>query len=99
MNAPRPSPRVAAKPDAATEWWRGATIYQIYPRSFADSNGDGVGDLSGITSRLDYVAALGVDAVVKAKPAGAKGKYVRKVAISSTMGAGIKIDVAEVASA
>ncbi|MBU6252023.1 MAG: alpha-glucosidase, partial [Alphaproteobacteria bacterium] len=45
------------------EWWRGATIYQIYPRSFADSNGDGIGDLAGITQHLDYVAALGVDAI------------------------------------
>lgn len=44
-------------------WWRGAVIYQIYPRSFADSNGDGVGDLPGITARLDYVASLGVDAI------------------------------------
>lgn len=45
------------------DWWRGAVIYQIYPRSFADSNGDGVGDLRGITSKLDYVAGLGVDAI------------------------------------
>lgn len=45
------------------DWWRGAVIYQIYPRSFQDSNGDGVGDLPGITRRLDYVAALGVDAI------------------------------------
>ncbi|SLJ87293.1 alpha-amylase family glycosyl hydrolase [Novosphingobium mathurense] len=45
------------------EWWRGAAIYQIYPRSFVDSNGDGVGDLPGITSRLDYVASLGVEAI------------------------------------
>jgi alpha-glucosidase len=44
-------------------WWRGATIYQIYPRSFADSNGDGIGDLNGITAKLDYVASLGVDAI------------------------------------
>lgn len=44
-------------------WWRGATIYQVYPRSFADSNGDGIGDLPGITGKLDYVASLGVDAV------------------------------------
>ena len=48
---------------AATEWWRGAAIYQIYPRSFSDSNGDGIGDLPGITERLDYVAGLGVDAI------------------------------------
>jgi alpha-glucosidase len=47
----------------ATPWWRGATIYQIYPRSFLDTNGDGVGDLPGIIERLDYVATLGVDAV------------------------------------
>ena len=44
-------------------WWRGAVIYQIYPRSFLDSNGDGVGDLPGIVRRLDYVASLGVDAI------------------------------------
>jgi alpha-glucosidase len=44
-------------------WWKGAVIYQIYPRSFSDSNGDGIGDLPGITQRLDYVASLGVDAV------------------------------------
>ena len=45
------------------EWWRGAVIYQIYPRSFADSNGDGVGDLPGIAARLDHVARLGVDGI------------------------------------
>jgi alpha-glucosidase len=44
-------------------WWRGGVIYQIYPRSFADSNGDGVGDLPGIIDKLHYVASLGVDAV------------------------------------
>jgi alpha-glucosidase len=44
-------------------WWKGAVIYQIYPRSFADSNGDGIGDLPGITARLPYVASLGVDAI------------------------------------
>lgn len=44
-------------------WWEDAVIYQIYPRSFADGNGDGMGDLPGIAARLDYLAALGVDAV------------------------------------
>ncbi|MHC9418346.1 alpha-glucosidase family protein [Sphingomonas citri] len=44
-------------------WWKGAAVYQIYPRSFADANGDGVGDLRGITAHLDHVASLGVDAI------------------------------------
>ena len=44
-------------------WWKGATVYQIYPRSFADANGDGVGDLPGITAHLDHVARLGADAI------------------------------------
>src|SRR5262245_28787254 len=44
-------------------WWRNAVIYQIYPRSFADSDGDGIGDLPGIRSRLPYLADLGVDAI------------------------------------
>ncbi|MBB3981831.1 alpha-glucosidase [Sphingobium fontiphilum] len=48
---------------ADTPWWKGAAIYQIYPRSFQDSNGDGIGDLPGITARLDHVARLGVDAI------------------------------------
>ncbi|TFF25318.1 DUF3459 domain-containing protein [Jiella endophytica] len=48
---------------AAHEWWRGCVIYQIYPRSFQDSNADGIGDLAGIASRLPYVASLGVDAI------------------------------------
>ncbi|HAJ45883.1 MAG TPA: alpha-glucosidase [Alphaproteobacteria bacterium] len=47
----------------SSPWWRGATVYQIYPRSYCDSNGDGVGDIPGIISRLDYVASLGVDAI------------------------------------
>lgn len=50
-----------AHPDA--QWWRSAVIYQIYPRSWADANGDGIGDLPGITARLPYLADLGVDAV------------------------------------
>ncbi|MFI3246930.1 MAG: alpha-glucosidase [Ferrimonas sp.] len=47
----------------STQWWHGALIYQIYPRSFADSNNDGIGDLPGITAKLDYIASLGVDAI------------------------------------
>ncbi|MFM7446482.1 MAG: alpha-amylase family glycosyl hydrolase, partial [Tabrizicola sp.] len=46
-----------------SDWWRGAVTYQVYYRSFQDSNGDGVGDLPGITQRLPYLASLGVDAV------------------------------------
>lgn len=48
---------------ATSPWWKSAVIYQIYPRSFQDSNGDGIGDLPGITSRLDYLADLGIDAI------------------------------------
>ena len=44
-------------------WWKTGTIYQIYPRSFADANGDGIGDLCGIISKLDYLEWLGVDAL------------------------------------
>lgn len=54
----KPPATVSAKP-----WWKGAVIYQVYPRSFADSNGDGIGDLPGIVSRLDYLQALGVGAL------------------------------------
>ncbi|MFM9865846.1 MAG: alpha-amylase family glycosyl hydrolase [Micropepsaceae bacterium] len=46
-----------------TAWWQSAVVYQIYPRSFCDANGDGIGDLKGIESKLDYVASLGVDAI------------------------------------
>lgn len=56
--------RESAKPaEADRDWWRGAAIYQIYPRSFQDSNGDGIGDLPGIVRRLPHVASLGVDAI------------------------------------
>ena len=44
-------------------WWKDAVIYQIYPRSFQDSNGDGIGDIPGIIRRLDHIQALGVDAI------------------------------------
>lgn len=53
----------AENPAVDNDWWRGAVIYQIYPRSFQDSNGDGIGDLLGIAHRLPYVASLGVDAI------------------------------------
>jgi alpha-glucosidase len=49
--------------DGLAAWWRSAVVYQIYPRSFADFDGDGVGDLAGVTARLDYLVGLGVDAV------------------------------------
>ncbi len=55
------SPNMALAQDL--DWWRGAVIYQIYPRSYQDSNGDGIGDLGGIISRLEYIASLGVDAI------------------------------------
>lgn len=45
------------------QWWKNSVVYQIYPKSFLDSNGDGVGDLNGITQRMDYIASLGVDVV------------------------------------
>ena len=48
---------------AAPDWWRQAVVYQVYPRSFADTDGDGLGDIRGITSRVPYLAELGVDAV------------------------------------
>ncbi|OWV00896.1 alpha-glucosidase [Micromonospora wenchangensis] len=47
----------------SSPWWRSAVIYQVYPRSFADGDGDGIGDVAGIRSRLDHLAALGVDAI------------------------------------
>jgi alpha-glucosidase len=50
-------------PAGTGEWWRDAVIYQVYPRSFADGNGDGIGDLAGVTAKLDHLKALGVDAV------------------------------------
>ena len=52
-----------ARRTAAAIWWRQAAVYQIYPRSFADADGDGLGDLPGIRSRVDYLAGLGIDAI------------------------------------
>ena len=45
------------------KWWHNSVVYQIYPRSFCDSNGDGIGDLNGIRSKLDYLAELGIDVI------------------------------------
>ena len=51
------------RPASRDGWWRSAVIYQIYPRSFADANGDGIGDLAGVRAHLDYLADLGIDAI------------------------------------
>ncbi|MDH4441286.1 MAG: alpha glucosidase [Rhizobium sp.] len=57
--------KAAAKPvrPTSSDWWRGAVIYQVYPRSFQDTDGDGIGDIKGIIQRLPYIASLGVDAI------------------------------------
>jgi alpha-glucosidase len=55
--------QLVSRPGLSAEWWRGAVIYQVYPRSFADGNGDGIGDLPGLLGKLDYIAGLGVDAI------------------------------------
>ncbi|MBB5065444.1 alpha-glucosidase [Granulicella mallensis] len=55
--------RAAATPSSDQTWWKHAVVYEIYPRSFQDSNGDGIGDLNGITQRLDYLQKLGIDAI------------------------------------
>ena len=52
-----------AAPKLDPNWWKGAVLYEVYPRSFGDSNGDGVGDLNGITDHLDYLQELGVDGI------------------------------------
>ncbi len=68
-NAPTQKVTTTKSPVEATpvkgdkQWWKEAVVYQIYPRSFKDSNGDGVGDLKGLTSKLDYVKSLGVDVI------------------------------------
>lgn len=64
MSIPSTAPQVVVQPPASDpDWWRTATIYQIYVRSFADSDGDGVGDIEGIRRRLDYLESLSVDAI------------------------------------
>ena len=60
MKADSPTIIDDSNPD---NWWKQAVIYQIYPRSFADENGDGLGDLAGITKHMDYLEKLGVDAL------------------------------------
>ena len=69
MSGPEPGPGAVAaagsleRPDRPTDW-RQWVVYQVYPRSFADSDGDGVGDLRGVISHLDYLDRLGVDVVL-----------------------------------
>ena len=60
--APAPAPK-ATTPTLDANWWKGAVIYEVYPRSFADSDGDGIGDLNGIAAHLDYLQELGVDGI------------------------------------
>jgi alpha-glucosidase len=60
--AVKPAPSITTH-SAERDWWKNAVIYEIYPRSFQDTNGDGLGDLNGITERLDYLKELGVDAI------------------------------------
>ena len=55
------SSNVTDAQDVRRAWWKEASVYQIYPASFCDSNGDGIGDIPGITTKLDYLKALGTD--------------------------------------
>ncbi len=55
--------QVAAAPQTSAPWWKHAVFYEVYPRSFADSNGDGIGDLNGIASKMNYLRDLGIDAI------------------------------------
>jgi oligo-1,6-glucosidase len=65
--APTPTPTATPKrvevPASRRAWWKEVVVYQVYPRSFKDSDGDGIGDIRGVTSRLDYIKSLGVDVV------------------------------------
>src|SRR5208337_201185 len=61
--APSIHAQAAATGTQADPWWKHAVFYEIYPRSFKDSNGDGIGDLNGITSKLDYLKKLGVNVI------------------------------------
>ena len=64
MSAAESSPPPVGRSSLGDEpWWKSATVYQIYPRSFNDSNGDGIGDLAGVTQKLDYLQDLGIDVV------------------------------------
>lgn len=64
VRVPRPAQLAAPAPtDGGPQWWRSAVTYQVYVRSFADGDGDGIGDLTGILARLDHIASLGVDAI------------------------------------
>jgi alpha-glucosidase len=57
------TPNPTSSGSSEQDWWKNAVLYEIYPRSFQDSNGDGIGDLNGITQRLDYLKSLGIDAI------------------------------------
>jgi glycosidase len=60
---PRPGREQTVSETIPTDWWRGCVIYQVYPRSYQDTSGDGIGDLRGVIRRLDHIASLGVDAI------------------------------------
>ena len=63
MNSAHPQETATKAVPLDKVWWRGAVIYQIYPRSYQDTSGDGIGDLYGIAQRLEYIESLGVDAI------------------------------------